>query len=75
MQSDHIPFNIDNSVERINNIIAANNASYQDSDSIPTRDQLSYTNGYYVNCSAIFVDIRKSSANRHPQKPCACQNL
>jgi class 3 adenylate cyclase len=61
MQSDHIPFNIDNSVERINNIIAAQNASYQDSDSIPSRDQLSYTNGYYINCSAIFVDIRKSS--------------
>lgn len=61
MQSDHIPFNIDNSVERINNILVANNASYQDSDNIPNRDQLSYTNGYYVNCSAIFVDIRKSS--------------
>ena len=61
MQSDHIPFNIDNSVERINEILAATAASFTDSDSIPARDQLSFINGYYINCCAIFVDIRKSS--------------
>ncbi|WP_406288012.1 hypothetical protein [Streptomyces sp. NBC_00209] len=30
-------------------------------NSLPDRDKLTFTNGFYANCSAIFVDIRKSS--------------
>ena len=30
-------------------------------DEIPSRDKLTYKNGFYVNCSALFIDIRGSS--------------
>lgn len=61
MKSDQIEYNLEDSVGRINEILLAADNSYEEKDSIPSRDQLTFTNGFYVNCSAIFVDIRKSS--------------
>lgn len=35
--------------------------SFEDVDSIPNRQNLTYNNGYYVNCTSVFIDIRGSS--------------
>jgi class 3 adenylate cyclase len=35
--------------------------SFQEVDSIPGREKLTYSNGFYVNCTAVFIDIRESS--------------
>ena len=34
---------------------------FEEVDQIPSRDKLTYSNGFYVNCTAIFIDIRDSS--------------
>ena len=39
-----------------------NDNDYEDNkNSIPSRDKLTYKNGYYVNVTAIFIDIVDSS--------------
>jgi len=67
MESNHIAYEFLESVKRIDEIISASDTSFGELDSIPTRDKLTFINGFYVNCSALFVDIRKSSElpNKH----------
>ena len=50
------------SYSRMKDILDGADTNYQESDSLPSRDKLTFNNGYYANCSAVFVDIRKSSA-------------
>jgi class 3 adenylate cyclase len=45
---------------RIKEILDSSDTSYQEVKSIPSRDSLTFTNGYYVYCSAMFVDMRQS---------------
>ncbi|MDA8143772.1 MAG: hypothetical protein M0T81_07295 [Thermoplasmatales archaeon] len=42
-------------------ILDTTDSEYKEVSNIPSRSQLSYANGFYVSCSALFVDIRKSS--------------
>ena len=35
--------------------------SFDEVKEIPTRSKLTYSNGYYVDCTALFIDIRDSS--------------
>lgn len=57
----HIAYNIDKSSQRMDDILNAGNGNFSDSQSIPQRSSLTYTNGYYVNISALFIDIVGSS--------------
>ena len=62
MKTTNTPlFNLEASLKRIDAILNADNKSYEESKTIPSRDKLTYTNGYYVDCAALFVDIRDSS--------------
>lgn len=61
MESNHIQYDYLKSFERIDEIIAASDNSFEELDQIPSRDKLTFTNGFYVNCAALFVDIRDSS--------------
>jgi class 3 adenylate cyclase len=61
MESNHIEYELDDSVERMDEIISASDNSFQELDNIPSRDELTFNNGFYTKCSALFVDIRKSS--------------
>jgi len=54
-------YKLEDSVARINELLSAGDNSYEEQDSIPTRDRLTFANGFYVRCAAMFVDIRKSS--------------
>lgn len=62
MKSNYNLYNFENSRGRIDDILDAKDTSYEEVDKIPSRDKLTFTNGFYVNKTAsIFVDIRKSS--------------
>lgn len=47
---------------RIAEILDQSTGQFEETDALPDRDRLTYTNGFYGRCSAIFVDIRDSSA-------------
>lgn len=57
----HTAYNIDKSSQRMDDILNAGNGNFSDPQSIPQRSSLTYTNGYYVNISALFIDIVGSS--------------
>ena len=59
---NHIVYNIKKSAERIQEILDSNNSNYEEKGNIvPSRDTLTYNNGYYVNITALFIDIVGSS--------------
>ncbi|MCX6055104.1 MAG: adenylate/guanylate cyclase domain-containing protein [Chloroflexi bacterium] len=62
MQTKNIDYIYLDSFERIDEILAANDNSYTEVNEIPSRDQLTFTNGFYVNCTALMIDIRDSSS-------------
>jgi len=61
MKANYSIYNHEDSDSRIREIINSADYEYEEKDSIPNRDTLTFTNGYYVKCSAMFVDIRGSS--------------
>lgn len=67
MDGNYGYYNFVSSAARIREILDQPAGAFMESDSLPDRDKLSYTNGFYSNCSAIFVDIRDSSGltDRH----------
>ena len=46
---------------RLDEILAAADSKFDEVDTMPGRDKLTFDNGFYVNCSALFVDIRGST--------------
>lgn len=70
MKATHSTYDHDKSIERITEVLDASDNSFEEKNSIPSRDSLTYKNGYYVNCSALFVDIRDSkSLNEKHTRP------
>lgn len=61
MKATNYKYDLDSSVSRIDEILDASNDAFVESDSIVDREKLTYTNGFYVHCTALFVDIRDSS--------------
>ena len=62
-----ISYDIDKSSERMDEILNASNENFCDVDDVPDRNNLTYKNGFYVNITAVFIDIVGSSdmANEH----------
>lgn len=61
MKATNYKYDLNSSVSRIDEILDASNDAFVESDSIVDREKLTYTNGFYVLCTALFVDIRDSS--------------
>lgn len=61
MDSNYKAYDHEASFSRIDGILAVPQGNYEEVDQLPDRDKLTFTNGFYANCSAIFVDIRGSS--------------
>lgn len=61
MKATNYKYDLDSSISRIDEILDASNDAFVESDSIVDREKLTYTNGFYVHCTALFVDIRDSS--------------
>ncbi len=66
MKSNYQAYDYSKSFDRLDDILAAADTSYEEVDTIPSRDKLTFSNGFYVNCSAMFVDMRGSSS--YPDK-------
>lgn len=62
MESSHKLYDFEKSRARIDEILNTSDARFEEVDSIPSREKLTYNNGFYVYCTAMFVDIRKSTA-------------
>lgn len=61
MKTTGAAYSIEDSDNRIREILDAGDQSFEELNSIPSSDRLTYTNGFYVNCTALFIDIRGSS--------------
>ncbi len=62
MDSNYKAYDHVASAARIDAILAQPQGSYEERDSLPDRSALTYTNGFYANCTALFVDLRESSS-------------
>lgn len=62
MKSNNITYDFEKSRLRIDDILKASDVNYEEVNEIPARESLTFNNGFYVNCTALFVDIRKSTA-------------
>lgn len=60
MKASFSLYNRSDSNDRIKDILNSSDNNYEKKGSIPSRDSLTFTNGYYVNCAAMFVDMRAS---------------
>lgn len=49
------------SYARIDEIFAAPASNYEEVDNLPDPEALTFTNGFYASCTALFIDIRESS--------------
>ena len=68
MKTGFINYNFEKSLNRIDSILNSSDNNYEEKgNNIPPRKNLTHTNGFYVDVSAIFVDIRDSSSlsNNH----------
>ncbi|MDP9824061.1 adenylate/guanylate cyclase domain-containing protein [Nocardioides massiliensis] len=61
MDSNHREYKHVDSFARIDEILEQPSTNFEEKKSLPDRDTLTYTNGFYAYCSALFVDIRDSS--------------
>ncbi|QPA33440.1 adenylate/guanylate cyclase domain-containing protein (plasmid) [Anoxybacillus caldiproteolyticus] len=61
METNHKKYDFEKSLERMDDILDASDTNYEEVDEIPSRSELTFTNGFYMDCNAIFVDIRDSS--------------
>lgn len=61
MDSNHKAYDYVESFGRIRTILNQSDNDYTEVDSLPDRDKLTFSNGFYAYCSALFVDIRGSS--------------
>lgn len=58
---ENVSFDIDKSAERMDAILSAGDDGFEDREYIPSRRELDYENGYYVDAAALFIDIIGSS--------------
>ncbi|KIC60170.1 hypothetical protein RM52_01880 [Microbacterium hominis] len=61
MDGNYKPYNHVSSSDRIQSILDQPAGAFEETDSLPDRDRLTFTNGFYSTCSAIFIDVRDSS--------------
>lgn len=67
MQATGKTYNFSDSLSRIDEILNSSDNNYEERKDIPSRSQLTFTNGFYVDCTAIFIDMCDSSSlpNKH----------
>jgi class 3 adenylate cyclase len=62
MKSNYIAYDFEKSRKRIDDILDAKDISYEEVEKIPSRDKLTFNNGFYVTKTiALFIDIRGST--------------
>lgn len=61
MKTTQTVYSVSDSNDRIREILNTNDQSFEELNSIPSSDRLTFNNGFYVKCCALFIDIRGSS--------------
>lgn len=61
MDGNYKTYSYTASAKRIDEILNQPTGQFEETSSLPDRDKLTYSNGFYGFCSAVFVDIRDSS--------------
>jgi len=61
VDSNFKTYNYVSSFARLDDILSQSQSNYEEVTELPDRDRLTYSNGFYAYCSALFVDIRDSS--------------
>jgi class 3 adenylate cyclase len=61
VDSNHTVYNHVASFKRIDDILAQPQGKFEERKELPDRDDLTFENGFYAYCSALFIDIRDSS--------------
>jgi len=61
MDGNFRSYSYTSSSDRIKAILDQPTGTFTEVDDLPDRDKLTFTNGFYGMCSAIFIDIRDSS--------------
>jgi len=61
MQTNYQLYDFEKSLQRIDEILNSSNDNYKEVDYIPSESQLTFTNGFYVNATSLFVDLRDST--------------
>ena len=70
MQTNYQFYNFEKSLQRIDEILNSSNDNYKEVDYIPSESQLTFTNGFYVNATSLFVDVRDSTnLSQNHKKP------
>ena len=62
METKYKNFDYKDSFQRIDDILDGSDKSFEELKAIPSRNNLTYSNGFYVTSSAIFVTLRDSAA-------------
>jgi len=61
LEGKYVSYEFITSFDRIEDKISSSDDSFPERDSIPPRTELTFSNGFYVNCTALYIDIRNSS--------------
>ncbi|WP_145941610.1 adenylate/guanylate cyclase domain-containing protein [Corynebacterium glyciniphilum] len=61
MDGNYKAYDYEASSDRIKEILEQPSGQFDEVEALPDRDRLTYNNGFYGWCSAVFVDIRDSS--------------
>lgn len=61
MKTTGAAYSTEDSDARIREILDEGDQAFEELDHIPSSDKLTYSNGFYVYCTALFIDIRGSS--------------
>ena len=62
MDGDYRAYDFEASRRRIDEILGQPSGQFEEVDSLPDRDRLTFTNGFYAQfCTALFVDLRDST--------------
>lgn len=61
MDGNYKLYSYTSSSDRIKDILNQPAGVFEEVDGLPDRDRLTYSNGFYGMCSAVFIDIRDSS--------------
>ncbi len=60
MDATYSYYDYTKSIERIDNILNSSDSNYDKHKGIPSKNSLTYNNGFYVDVTVLFVDIRGS---------------
>jgi class 3 adenylate cyclase len=62
MKSTGSSYSYLDSISRMDEILGEADNNYLEQNLLPARSSLTFKNGFYANCTAVFVDIRNSTA-------------